>query len=77
MWGKEASIIFAEFEGTGTMAGRSKRQEHEAAKKSLKKTEMNEATQLCSIFCIQSGTAAYWVASSTVRVALCTSVNLT
>ena len=55
MWGKEASIVLPEFEGTGVMAGKSQWQEHEAAKKSLKQKEVNAATQLRSFFLFSQG----------------------
>lgn len=55
MWGKEAFVVFAEFEGTGVMAEKSQWQEHEAAKKSLKQKEMNAATQFHSSFLFSQG----------------------
>lgn len=55
MWGKEAFVVLADFEGTGVMARKSQWQEQEAAKKSLKQKEMNVATQFCSSFSFSHG----------------------
>lgn len=55
MWGKEAFVVLADFEGTGVMARKSQWQEHEAVKKSLKQKEMNVASQLRSSFSFSQG----------------------